>query len=223
MNEIIGELIPLALGVAISPVPVGAAVLILMSPRPRGISVGFLVGWVVGIIVAISLFTALAALIPPSDPDEPRPILGTIKILLGLALVWLAARGWRRRSRDGTPVKAPGWMSMMSNLTVVRAIGLGFLLAAFNPVDTLMAIAAGVDVGSAALDGGQIVTAIAVFTVIGASTVAIPVIAYLIAPHAMAPKLAGMRAWLVRYNATVTIVLLLVVGVALVGKGLGAF
>jgi len=45
LNAVIGDILPLALGVAISPIPIIAAILMLFSPRATGTSVGFLVGW----------------------------------------------------------------------------------------------------------------------------------------------------------------------------------
>jgi len=50
MGEVIGELLPLALGVAISPLPIIAVILILLAPPAGSTSGGFLVGWVVGIV-----------------------------------------------------------------------------------------------------------------------------------------------------------------------------
>ena len=42
MNEVMGQILPLALGVAISPIPIIAAILMLLSPRARATSVGYL-------------------------------------------------------------------------------------------------------------------------------------------------------------------------------------
>ena len=56
---------------------------------------------------------------------------------------------------------------------------------------------------------------------LAASTVAAPVIAYLIAPDSMAGPLKRMREWLAANNATVMAVLLLVIGVVLIGRGIG--
>ena len=62
-----------------------------------------------------------------------------------------------------------------------------------------------------------------VFTVIAAASVAVPVIAYLVASDRMAGPLERLRTWLVHNNATVMAVLLLVIGVVLIGKGIGNF
>ena len=76
-------------------------------------------------------------------------------------------------------------------------------------------------IGGTALTGGEVVTSIELFTLVGASTVAVPVVAYLAAPARMTPRLHQLHEWLVRYNVTVTIVVIIVVGVALMGKGIG--
>jgi hypothetical protein len=59
--------------------------------------------------------------------------------------------------------------------------------------------------------------------VIAAASVAIPVIAYLVASKRMSAPLESLRSWLVQNNATVMAVLLLVIGFVLIGKGIQSF
>jgi hypothetical protein len=82
---------------------------------------------------------------------------------------------------------------------------------------------AGLAVGSAGLDLGEVAIVLVVFTAIAAASVALPVIAYLAASERMAAPLERLRAWLVHDNATVMAVLLLVIGVVLIGNGIGDF
>jgi threonine/homoserine/homoserine lactone efflux protein len=222
MNGAIGEILPLALGVAISPVPIIAAILMLLSPKARSASVGFLVGWVLGIVVAVVVFTLLASVLPEGD-DTSKPIAGTVKIILGGLLLLLAAKQWRSRPSGGTEPPLPRWMGAIDTMTAARAFVLGFLLSGLNPKNLLMGAAAGLAIGSADLSLNDDVVAVAVFTLIAASTVAIPVIAYLLASARMAAPLASLRTWLVHNNATVMAVLLLVIGVVLIGKGISSF
>ncbi len=216
MNGAIGEILPLALGVAISPIPILAVILMLLSARAAITSTGFLIGWVVGIIVATSVFTVLADVINLGDSSTST---GWTKIAIGLLLLLLGVRQFRVRHVDrGTPK----WMSAMDSLTFPKAAGLGLLLAAFHPKNLLMAVAAGVAIGGAGLSVGSEVVAVAIYTVLAASTVAIPVIAFLIARDRMRRPLDGARARLQENNTTVMAVLLLVIGVVLIGKGIGA-
>jgi threonine/homoserine/homoserine lactone efflux protein len=223
MGAVIGEILPLALGVAISPIPIIAAILMLLSPKAKGTGVGFLVGWVAGILVAVVVFTLLSSIIPQGGSDDPKPISGVIKIVLGALLLLLAVRQWRSRPTGDAEPAMPKWMSAIDTLTTVRGLLLGFALSALNPKNLLMSIAAGVTIGSASLTVGGDILAIVIFTLIAASTVAVPVIAYLAASARMAGPLEALRAWLVHNNATVMAVLLLVIGVVLIGKGIGSF
>ena len=83
MGSIIGEILPLAVGIAISPVPIIAVILMLLSPRAKATSVGFLLGWLAGIIVAIVLFTLLLSVLPQRDDSDSSPVTAVIKIILG--------------------------------------------------------------------------------------------------------------------------------------------
>ncbi|MFK4729717.1 GAP family protein [Agromyces mediolanus] len=223
MNGVIGGILPLALGIAISPIPIIAAILMLLSPKAKGTSVGFLLGWVAGIVVAVVVFTLLGSIIPAADPDASKPIAGTIQLVLGVLLLLLALKQWRSRPKGDAEPAMPKWMAAIDQLTAVKGAGLGFLLSAVNPKNLLMAVAAGVAIGSAGLSGGEATLAIVIFTVVAACSVAVPVIAYLLAAAKMAAPLESLRHWLVHNNATVMAVLLLVIGVVVIGKGIGQF
>jgi len=223
MGSVIGDILPLALGIAISPIPIIAAILMLLSPKAKGTSVGFLIGWVLGILVAVVLFTLLASVIPEQDPDASKPISGVIKILLGIALLFLALRQWRSRPKPGEEPVLPKWMAAIDTMTAGRGFVLGFLLSAVNPKNLLMAVAAGEIIGTGGLTVGEEALAILVFVLIAACTVAVPVIAYLVAPKRMAGPLESLRGWLVHNNATIMSVLLLVIGVVVIGKGIASF
>ena len=223
MGPVIGEILPLAVGVAISPVPIIAAILMLLSPKAKGASVGFLLGWITGIVVAIVVFTLLSSVLPAQDESGSSPVRGVIKIILGALLLFLALRQWRGRPGQGEQATMPKWMSAIDSMTAGKALGLGFLLSAVNPKNLLMAISAGLIIGGAGLAVGQTVVVIVIFVLLAASTVLIPVVAYLIASERLAGPLDSLRAWLVNNNATIMAVLLLVIGVAVIGKGFGSF
>ncbi|NLA08998.1 MAG: GAP family protein [Microbacteriaceae bacterium] len=223
MNSGIGATLPLALGIAISPVPIIAAILMLLSPKARVTSVGFLLGWVLGIIVAVTAFTLLASSIPAEDADASKPIRGVIQLVLGALLLLLAVSQWRKRPKSGEDPVMPKWMQAIDSISFPLALGLGFLLAALNPKNLLMAAGAGLEIGTAALDTGAVIVVIAVFTVLAASTVLVPVVGYLLAAAKLRAPLDALRGWLVNENTVIMAVLLVVIGVATIGKGIGSF
>ncbi|WP_353814497.1 GAP family protein [Agromyces sp. SYSU T00266] len=223
MGSVIGDTLPLAVGIAISPIPIIAAILMLLSPRARATSVGFLGGWVLGIAVAATAFTLLSAVLPQGGTDDPKPVTAVMQLVLGAGLVFLALRQWRSRPAPGVEAPLPKWMAGIDSMNAGRALGLGFLLAAVNPKNLLLGAGAGLAIGSAGLGVGPTAVVLLVFTVIAAASVALPVIAYLAASDRMAAPLERLRGWLVHNNATVMAVLLLVIGVVLIGKGIGNF
>lgn len=223
MGPVLGDILPLAVGIAISPVPIIAAILMLLSPRAARTSLGFLTGWVIGILAAVILFTLLSTIITPSESTEPTPIAGATTIVLGASLIGLSVRGWRSRPRETDAAELPAWMSAIDTMSAGRALVLGVLLAGPNPKNLLMGAGAGLAIGSADLTVTESAIAITVFTLIAASSVALPVVLYLAARSRMMGTLERLRAWLTANNATVMAVLMLVIGTVLIGKGIGQF
>ncbi|MGF2948400.1 GAP family protein [Microbacterium alcoholitolerans] len=222
MGPAIGQVLPLALGIAISPVPIIAAVLMLLSPKARMTSVGFLVGWVLGIVVATTVFVLLSQVLPDETESGSRPILGTIQIVLGAGLLALALRQWQGRPRPGDEPRLPKWMHTVDRISFGGALGLGALLAAVNPKNLLLAASAGATIGTAGLATGEVAVTVTVFTLLAACTVLIPVIGYLVAFARLAVPMDALRVWLSRENAVIMTVLLLVLGIVVIGKGIGS-
>lgn len=223
MNGVIGDLLPLAVGIAISPVPIIAVILMLLSPRAGGASVGYLVGWIAGIVLMTTVVLLIVGATGGSGEDGgPSTAVAIILLLLGVGCLALAFGQWRVRPKAGTHAALPAWMATIDKVTPVKATGLGFLLSALNPKNLAMSVAAGAVVAGGGLPVGQNVLAVVVFTLVAASTVLVPVVGYLTAKERMAPVLTNTRTWLEQNNATVMAILLLVIGVVLIGKGIGA-
>ena len=222
MSGVIGELLPLALVVAISPLPIIGAILMLFSPHPRANGLVFLLGWTGAILVITVVFTLLSGLIPKSSGGSD-PVVGIIKIALGVLLVLVAIRQWGARPRDGAPSPTPRWMTATDSISPVGALGLGALLAGPNPKNLVVGIAAGVTIGTASIDGALTVIAVAIFVVTASLSIAIPVIAYVVAAPAVRPLLRRMREWLLAYNTIVIAAVLLVIGVVVIGEGIAEF
>jgi threonine/homoserine/homoserine lactone efflux protein len=220
MGTVIGDLLPLAIGVAISPVPIIAVILMLLSPRPGPTSVGFLLGWITGIVVVTTVVLLLVGQASNTD-SGPSTVSSVIKLVLGALLVLIAVRQWRHRPREGDTATMPKWMSAIDSFSSVKAAGLGALLSGINPKNLIMCLGAGTTIGAGHLSAGGNVVAVAIFTVLASCTIAVPVIVYLSARERMAAPLTSLRTWLTANNAAVMAVLVLVIGVALIGKGIG--
>ncbi len=221
MNEVIGQLAPVALGVAISPVPVIAVILVLMGPRARGSGPAFLLGWVLGVGAAVTLLTVVGSAVDGGEAGGSRPVLGTVKILAGLGLVALAVRQWRARPAPGEESALPGWMSRAGEMGPGRAGVVAAALAALNPKNLLLCASGGAIIAGARPDvsDGGVAVAVAVFTVVASLTVLAPVGAFLLAPVAAGRRLESVRRWLSVNNTAVMAVMLLVLGTVVLGQG----
>jgi hypothetical protein len=221
MGEAIGEILPLAVGIALSPVSVIAVILMLFSGRARTNSVVFLVGWLVGIVAACTIMLAVARTQDLTTGSAPSAAASWIKLALGVLLLLLAIKQWRSRPAPGAEATFPGWMSKIDSMKSGAALGLGVLLCVANPKNLLLILGAAVLIAQAGLPSDDEAVTVAVFTIVAASSVAIPTLAYLLAGSRVQPALDRMKAWLAVNNTAVMAVLLLVLGVSLLGKGLG--
>ncbi|GAA0961278.1 GAP family protein [Actinocorallia libanotica] len=218
-GQALGELLPSAVGVALSPIPIIAVVLMLMSPNAGRTAPALALGWVAGLAAA----TAVVVLV--ADPagaarEGARPVVGWIKVVLGLLFLVLAAGQWRKRPRPGEAPELPGWMAAIDRMSFGKALGLGAVLSAANPKNLTLAVAAALAVAQAGLGGGGAAAAVAVFVVLGSLTVAGPVLVYLALRDRVRAPLLAAKDWLVRENATVMFIVLLVLGVVIIGKGI---
>jgi len=221
VGSVVGDLIPLAVGVAVSPVPVIAVILMLLAPRAGAASAAFGLGWTVGVVGVVVVAIVLAGGADLGSDGEPSTAASVTQLVLGLLLLLVAARQWRARPHGDEPATLPSWMSAIDQLTPVKAAGLGLLLSAVNPKNLLLCVSAGVTVAAAAIETGEQVASVAVFTVVAISTVVVPAVAYAVAGARLRDPLDELKVWLQANNATVMAVLLLVLGVSVLGKGLG--
>lgn len=223
MGSAIGDVLPLAIGVAISPVPIIATILMLLTPRAGSTATAFLIGWVLGIAVGYAVLVIVGSAIDLSSNSDGNAVTATIRLVLGLLLLALAVKQWRGRPAPGEEPTMPGWLSAIDKVTPGKALALGFALSAVNPKNLLMIVGAAVAVTQLGVGAGSIVVAGIVFTVLAASTVAVPVVGYFTMRARATAWLDGVKTWLTAHNAAVMSVLLLVIGVSLLGKGIGGY
>ena len=221
MGPVLGDLLPLAVGVAVSPIPIIAVILMLLAPKAGGTSAGFLAGWVMGIAGATTVFLLLAGTLDTGSGGEPSTAVSWVKLVLGVLLLLLAVKQWQGGPGPGAEPELPKWMAAIDSFTAPKAAGLGLVLSAVNPKNLLMCVAAGTTIAGGSLSGGQDVWAVGIFTLVAASTIAVPVVAYAVGRKRMAGPLESLHSWLTVHNHAVMATLLLVIGVVLIGKGLG--
>jgi hypothetical protein len=216
----ISEVLPFAIGVAIVPIPVIAVILMLFSSRARVNGPVFLLGWMTGLSVAFAVVFALADAGDASSSSTASDTVSWLKVVLGAALLLLAARTWRKRPAPGTAPTMPKWMAGIDSVTAGKAFGLGAVLAAANPKNLILIIGAATGLAQLGLSTGDVIVSAVVFVVVASLSVGGPVIYYLVGGESAKASLDELKAWLLTHNEAVMTVLFLVFGVVLIAKGL---
>ena len=214
--EAIADFLPMAVGAALSPIPIAGIVTVLLSARPTN-AWPFLLGWILGILSVGAIVLAIPGLCP--ERGESTPVAGWIRVVLGSILLLLAAKKWRHRPSSADPIEVPKVLAAMESMNSVRSCVIGFSLAAVNPKNLALTIAA-----AASIDGAMTVAqrsaALAIYTAIASASIAIPIAAYLFFPAKIKSSLGPWKDWLIRNNSTVVAMLLTVLGSLIFGYGL---
>jgi hypothetical protein len=220
MAEGIGAVLTYAVGVAISPVPIVAVILMLFSARARVNGPVFLGGWALALALVSGVVYLVSETSDAATSDGTSDTISWGKIVIGALFLLLAARQWRGRPALGAEPAMPKWMAGIDSLSPWKAFALALLLAGLNPKNLLLSAGAGAalaQVGPATTDA---IVSLLVFVIVGSSTIAAPVVYYLVGGDTAKAALDSAKGWLAAHNAAVMTVLFLVFGAKLIADGL---
>jgi Sap, sulfolipid-1-addressing protein len=215
-GSVLGKLIPIAAVIALSPITIIPAVLVLHAPRPRPASLAFLGGWVLGLAALTALFVSGSGMFgglhkaPPTWASWLRVVLGTALIALGLF-------HWFTRHRHSA---TPRWMRSFSTLSPARAGAMGVALAGVRPEVIILCLAAGLAVGNSCFSAGDQVVAAAIFVGISASTVAIPILGYVAAGDRLDNALERLKVWMQEKHGALLAITLVLIGLLVFYNGI---
>jgi hypothetical protein len=211
MDEALAELLPLALVIAVSPIPVLAVILMLLTERSTLNASALLVGWAFALTV---IAAGVAALGIGSTESGEDPGTGLIVAQFALAALLFAGavRRWRMQRRGVGESSRSRWMGRLRAVGPAGAVALGFGLIALNPKDGLLTIAAGARLAEADPGTGAAIGALAIFVAVSSSTIAAPIAAELALGDRAESLLERSRAWLERNGNAAVAVVLLVLG-----------
>ena len=223
MGQAIGNTLPMAIGVAISPVPIIAIVLMLGTPRARANGPAFAVGWLAGLSIVGAVTLVAASGNATSDTGEPATWANVLKLVFGVLFLLMAARIWHSRPKPGEEAAMPKWMQAIDTFTAPKSLGMGALLSALNPKNLALTVAAATAIAQTGISDGQEAVALAVFVILGSITILAPVAVYFLMGTKAKEILDGLKGFMAAHNAAIMTVLLLVLGAKLVGDAIAGF
>ncbi|MEV4508450.1 GAP family protein [Dactylosporangium sp. NPDC049525] len=220
MGAAIGQSLQMAVGVALSPMPIIAVILLLTTPGARRNGPAFVVGWLAGLAVIGVLVLAVIGPSAHGGPGHPATWVRWLQLTLGVLLLYVSVRQFRGRPEAGAEAPMPGWMRSVEQFGAARSLGVGAFLSGLNVKNLLLAVAAATAIAKTGIPGGQEAVAYAVFAVIGTVTVAAPVVLYVTMGARSERLLARLKSWMSRNNAVIMSVLCLVIGAKLLGDAI---
>ncbi len=215
MTEAIGQILGNAVGVALSPMPEIAVVLMLFSLTPLRNSLSFLAGWLLG-LTGVALLTLALGIGSGADSDSG----GIVATLIGALFIALAIRQWRRRPGEGEHPEMPSWMKAVDHFSAARAFALALALSALNPKNFGLTVAAGVSITGADLTSEQELAVMLIFVGLASTTIIATIAFYVLARERAQSTLESIRLWLIANNDTVMTILFAVIGAKVLGDGL---
>jgi hypothetical protein len=216
----IGGTLPFALGVALSPIPIIAVVLMLTTQRARVNGTVFITGWLAGLAAAGAIALSIAGPADASSSGAPATWVSWLKVVLGAALLLVAALQFRSRPRNGDRVELPKWMGRVDEIKPLPAAGLG-VLAGLNPKNLLLVAAAAAAIAQTGISGGEQAIAYLVFALVGTLGVGAPVGIYFVMGARSEKPLSELKDWMAQNNAVIMAVICLIIGVKLIGDAIG--
>jgi hypothetical protein len=214
---------PLAVGVAISPLPIIAVILLLVGPRARTSGPAFLAGWLLGLGVVGTIGLLVADSAGATTSAKPATWVNVVQVAIGVVLLALALQEWRGRPADGKEPDAPKWMGAIDSFSAARSLMFGALFSGVKPKNLLLTLSAASLIAETGIAPGQQATALAVFMLVGSVGILAPVVIYVALGAGAARVLDQMTAWMIRHNAAIMTTLCLVFGTVLIGDAISGF
>lgn len=219
MQELsLGDLLPAAVGIALSPIPIVAVILMLFSPRAKVNGPAFVVGWVLGLLIIGAALLTLGADSVGTE-GAPSQVAYLVELLLGLLLLFGAFRQWRTFRTAGQEPAAPSWMKTIDGFSAGKSFLVGAALSGLNPKNLALNAAGVLVIAEAGLSQTDQWIALVVFVVLSSLTVALPVAVYFMGGDTAAARLDRAKTWLITHNSAVMAVVLLIFATKLLAEG----
>jgi hypothetical protein len=209
MGQALLQLIPLGLAAALSSVPITATVFILLSGSRGRSGPAFMAGTVLGTFAAVTLATVAGQALPGRQRRHDD-LIATLEVAVGVAMVVMGLITLVRRNRAATG-RGRTWLDGIGSLGLVPVFGIALALSV-RPKAVLLVTAAGLAISRANLRFEQNLVLAVLYTALATITVVVPIVATVLAPTWMEPRLLSMKAWISGHSTVVSALMLMLVG-----------
>lgn len=218
MDSLLGLLLPLGIGAAISPIPTTICIMLLSTRKPLTNAVAFLIGYS-AVLVAVGIFSlAFFGAGTTEHTERSSDIKNTIDVMFGGIFLVLALKiGLKAPDPNDPP---PGWIAAISTMGVGKALLFGMVMMATNFSSLPLYISGLKEIITADIGVADSILALALFILLIEVELLIPTVAYALAPRRAGAVLGATRQWLEKNNRVINIFVFVVFGGLLLVKGI---
>jgi hypothetical protein len=214
MGHLLLQILPVAVAIAVNPVPIIAAIVMTATERPVANGVAYLaaliaVSYGFGAVVLVLFHgTALGA------GTRTGHLIMVLWLFVGLAFLAAFLLLLVRRPKAGKEGDEPGWMHWIGRLGPLGAAAVGVMLVNYEMEGPALS-----DILASPVTRTEAFVALALFVAVAVSTSAVPVVAYVAAPGPVGTVLERAKGWLTRYNRPILMAVFAAIGVLYTVKG----
>lgn len=221
MWPVVGAVLPQAMGIALSPVPMVCIVLVLLANRPIRSGLSFVAGWSVALAIATGVVITLTDVVAEDGTEAARDGVDIVQLAVGVLFAVLAVRYWRKRPPPGGPPPRPAIVDKIATLSAPALVLTGAGAALANLKNLPLVVGAGSQIGGSALTSSQQLGAAVIFVIAASLTVLVPLLVVVAAgAQRSASTLTALEAWLITNLNTILVVLLTLLSTVMLGQGL---
>ncbi len=217
MDRVLLQLVPLAIAAALSTITITVTIFILIAESRDRSGSAFAVGTVLGTFAVVTIATVAGQALP-GRPRQHDVLVGKLLVTVGIAMVLMGVVTLARRHRP-RPARRAGWTDGLASMGTVPVLGVGLALN-LRPKSLLLATAAGLGISGARLRLEDNLVLAIFYTALATCTVVAPIVATMLLPGRLVPRLVWAKGWISRHHSAVGGVMTILVGLFVIVLGL---
>lgn len=207
------DLLFIGLAITLEPVPLTAFILVLASEGGVRKGAAFVFGWLLSLAAVIALTVLATGDKPPAPSTGPSLFILAVKIAIGVGLLLVALRQYRRMGKPKKTKKTPKWQVGIDKMSPLYAVGLAVLVQPWPLVAAGAATIAEAKLSSLA-DYGSLV----LFCLVATSSILALEVHAAFHPEQSRAMLVRLRNWIDAHRDQVIIIVSVLLGLWLIGK-----
>jgi threonine/homoserine/homoserine lactone efflux protein len=209
------DLTIIGIAITVDPLPLTAFIIILAAKRGVHKGAFFVAGWLLSLAIVVAVTVLATGNNPPKPSTAPSLASLAVKIALGLVLLFIALRRYRRMGQPKKPKKTPKWQAGVDNMSPWYALGLAPLTQPWG-----MIAAGAATVVEAKLSAWGDYLALVYFCLLATASYLLMEIYGVLRPEQTQDFLRRLRQWIDTHTDQLIVWVSLVVGCWLIGKSI---